>query len=1262
MYVRAVLGITSFAEPALHKTFGTIGAFVSRYPRLIVALTVAVLVALCGGLWAFDVEVRVNELLIARRGRIDREKKYFVDNFDLISPVINSVIVTAKPGVDIFSVDALDEVYALQEQIRTFTFDYKGRPVSLEQFCFKTVDGDPAEPCWQSSLLESFREGAVFNVGGENNTDYAALFQARPSYRDFNFSRDLTRSFIAQSNLNPDSLLLGGFEVDADKDTITHVAALQILFGSSSPEKLKQRGLQYYEWKERDVNEDACSNPSTCVQCATNLQPTAFIAAGCVIDGSVPQPQSCCDVATPVHQSPCVETIFELRPDVAPIANLIFTTCGLPAIEIQSRCQNLERIVGRNAATTAPEVCVCLAGPSDACTTAAAAFIAENQDYQETFLAAGEGDEAAIAEMGRLLVEEIGCPAPSEAAAADAEATDEPICSCLVDPTSETCANAALAFGEENPDQAGLFSAALEGDTESQTQLTDLLVSEFGCETPESTANPASTAAQPQEAAAADPPIQYEAIVTEVRDLTDTFDKARELVREWERAWREGIEDVVAQYQYINVVWITDSSIDDGVRETAEADFGLFVMGVAFVLVYIMVFVTLDWRLTGVRLSYNPPGPCISALCISIILLAVGATLGVAGYISSLTSFKISFTTVQMVPLLMLGLGVNDFFVLCSAFKTVLLSPDRPATLEGIMYEAMAIGGTSITLSSATNAVAFSLGTLSPVPIVLWFCVHMTVGIAIAYLISTFAIPSLLSIAIRRHLDGKPDFLLALFGVRLPEAPVSQAEAKEEREGVFARTIRRFRWPLTFSTFAVFAIWMTFGVYYMISFEQGLDMSESVPKNHYTYDYLTTSEDYFDTTQINVVFKDSVDYTDPHDFEAARKSEYEYVDEGYQTEKQLMAQSWMEFYTQYVETKFCSNEICMDEVHWYYDCFSSAEFGHPSKNICAGVTSAEECEQMCATHCPQAAAGMKERCQYKQNSVECYCPYRPMLTRRNFYENPEDFDSKIESYWVDFLNNTQTGRAARIFINLDKETTTERNTFGTPKGTRSYVYARGLMSIPRQLDHIEKGREILDRQSIDVYAFDYVVYAIGEQYDDLAVETVQAIGISMAVATVVMLPLIVHVFAAVLVAVCVLLSVLLTIGMTSWTVIDLDYSAYVAFIVTVGLSVEFCAHIARDFMLAEGDRLTRSIHALQTMGIAVFNGGVTTFLGILPSSLSEYPAVYNRLFIQYSISAAAGMFTGLFLLPTILSLIGPSSFSYEPNKGEKDPQKEGAGP
>jgi len=267
-----------------------------------------------------------------------------------------------------------------------------------------------------------------------------------------------------------------------------------------------------------------------------------------------------------------------------------------------------------------------------------------------------------------------------------------------------------------------------------------------------------------------------------------------------------------------------------------------------------------------------------------------------------------------------------------------------------------------------------------------------------------------------------------------------------------------------------------------------------------------------------------------------------------------------------------------------------------------------------------------------------------MLQSRLFYENPDGFDSRIVSYWSDFLVNSTVGRASRQFINLDEEMATEKNPMGIPEASRSYVYARGIDQIVHQVDHIKDGREVLDRQEIDVYAFDYVVYGIGGQYEDLALKTVEAVGISMAVATVVMLPLILNAWTAVIISCCVLLAVLLTAGTSSWTILNFSFSMYMAFIAAVGLSVEFCAHIARDFMLTSGDRMTRVLHALRTMGVAVLNGGITTFLGILPASLSNVPLIHDQLFIQFSIIVLSGLFIGLLFLPTVLSLIGPPAF------------------
>eukprot|EP00210_Caulerpa_lentillifera_P000195 g190.t1 len=1232
-------GIARFFEPILHRTYGSIGAFCARYPYPVIITVLLALGALCVGIHTTEHEHNLNDLLIAQRGRINREKDFFVDNFDLISPVLSTVIVTAKEGVDILSVEALDEVYKLQEHIREFTFEYKpGVNVSLEQFCFRVVNENPTEPCFQSSILESFREGTVFNVGGDANTNYAFLFAQKPSYRDFDFKNDFTRSFIATTNSNPDSLMLGTFETAADGNTITSVPALQIAFGAKSPDGLKKDGLQYFEWVEQVVEEDSgfCPDTSACEACADALQPTQFAGAGCTFDGSSTQSDSCCAFLEIVRASPCIEVVFERRAELEPTANSLLAACDLDTVEVSVRCQNQDLYIDQSGP---PAVCACLEGATEACSEAAPGFLAQNPQYTQVFVNAANGTDEQVAELGRTLIEDIGCPAAPPV---------NPLCTCLADSTSQSCVSAITAYLESNPDQSELFTNAATGDEAAVQNVAAFLINEIGCEAPSATEANASPVDTTQTTTTDAPATQYEAIVTVNRDETDTIDKARRVMHEWEKAWREQMWDRAAEFKYIDVTWLTATSLDDEVKNQAEAEVGLIILGYSLVLIYLAMFCSFDWKLGRLNFTKLPPGPGISALCFLSVLLSVIAAMGVAGYISALSSFKVTFITIQMLPLLMLGLGVNDFFVLVSATKSVLLRPGRPQTTPEIMYEMMSIGGTSITLSSAANTCAFSVSTLSPVPVVLYFSVHMAVGVVIAYVVSITIIPAFISISVQRYLEGKPDPLFALFGVNpLLDNETAESSVQGENEGVVASFTRKYRWIITAVIVAIVGVWVGFGVHGLIHFNQGVDFSKAVIKDSYPYNFLINFQDYFDTNQINIVFKSSADYSRPADFQSARKSEYEYVNQGYRTEKRLMTLSWLEFYTQYVEGKFCSNEICMNMVHWYYDGFSSAEFAHPSKNICADINSASECQRTCQNHCPQGRVGSKYRCQYIENKNQCYCPYRPMLKSRYFYENPPNFDSSIRSYWTDFLTKTPQGLASRIFVNLDPDTATESNHLGIPQATRAYVFTRGLQSIPHQLDHIKRGREILDRQDIDTYAFDYSIYGMGEQYENLAARTIKGVGISMAVAAAVMMPLIAHWFAAVIVSCCVLLGVLLAAGTTSWTDLDMDYGVYVALIIAVGLALEFCVHITRDFMLNSGDKMTRILHAMRTMGVAVINGGATTFLGILPSALSDLPTIRDRLFVQYSCVVLAGTFTGLVILPTVLSLIGPPAYESE---------------
>lgn len=219
-----------------------------------------------------------------------------------------------------------------------------------------------------------------------------------------------------------------------------------------------------------------------------------------------------------------------------------------------------------------------------------------------------------------------------------------------------------------------------------------------------------------------------------------------------------------------------------------------------------------------------------------------------------------------------------------------------------------------------------------------------------------------------------------------------------------------------------------------------------------------------------------------------------------------------------------------------------------------------------------------------------------------------------------------------------------RNIFGIPAGFRSLSIVENVDTIDEKVRHINSGRKVTDRGPIEGgFPFDFLVYGVAEQYKDLGVKAAIAIAISIAVTLIVMMPLIVHWLAAVIVAACVLSAVVLTAGTSHWFGIGLNHSLYVSLVVTVGLSIEFCAHIARDFMLAEGTTTQRVKHALYSLGFAVFNGGITTFLGILPLSWAKYNYFQRYFFGLYALVVVVGLFVGLFLMPAVLYWLGPKS-------------------
>jgi Niemann-Pick C1 protein len=83
----------------------------------------------------------------------------------------------------------------------------------------------------------------------------------------------------------------------------------------------------------------------------------------------------------------------------------------------------------------------------------------------------------------------------------------------------------------------------------------------------------------------------------------------------------------------------------------------------------------------------------------------------------------------QIVPFLLLGIGIDDMFVIVRALELV---PESAGSVPTRMKIAMRDCGGSITVTSVTDAIAFCVGATIRFPAMRAFCLHCAVGIVVS--------------------------------------------------------------------------------------------------------------------------------------------------------------------------------------------------------------------------------------------------------------------------------------------------------------------------------------------------------------------------------------------------------------------------------------------------------------------------------------------------------------------------------------------------
>merc|ERR1719422_999314 len=130
---------------------------------------------------------------------------------------------------------------------------------------------------------------------------------------------------------------------------------------------------------------------------------------------------------------------------------------------------------------------------------------------------------------------------------------------------------------------------------------------------------------------------------------------------------------------------------------------------------------------------------------------------------------------------------------------------------------------------------------------------------------------------------------------------------------------------------------------------------------------------------------------------------------------------------------------------------------------------------------------------------------------------------------------------------------------------------------------------------------------------------------------------------------CVVLTLVNVGGFIHFWGLTIDTVSCTNIVISIGLCVDYSVHVAHAFLSNQGSKNERVKAALADIGPAVFNGGFSTFLAfvLLAGSKSHVFATFFKVFF---LVVLFGLYNGLFVLPVVLSLVGPPAYASCPEK------------
>ncbi|MCJ1477839.1 hypothetical protein MMC13_006512 [Lambiella insularis] len=710
--------------------------------------------------------------------------------------------------------------------------------------------------------------------------------------------------------------------------------------------------------------------------------------------------------------------------------------------------------------------------------------------------------------------------------------------------------------------------------------------------------------------------------------------EAESRAMEWESSLKELfiVVQKEAEEKGLRLSFSTEISLEEELNQSANTDAKIVV--ISYIIMFIYASIALGSASLSLRSLINNPGNAmvqskfsLGIAGIVIVLMSVSASVG----LFSAAGIKITLIIAEVIPFLVLAVGVDNIFLIVHEFDRVNQAyPDEE--IDSRVAKALGRMGPSILLSASTETIAFALGCFVGMPAVKNFAAYAAGAVFINAVLQVTMFVSVLALNQRRVESNRLDcfpFIKAnaANGVQAHGGP----GYKSDQESILQKFIRRTYAPTLLNrkvkvgVVVVFLGLFTAGIALIPEVALGLDQRIAIPRSSYLIDYFDDLDRYFNTGPPVYFVTRGINVTE-------RRHQQELCG-SFSTCDAFSLAMVLEQESKRSNISYITGAT----ASWLDDFFYWLKPALESEDNC----------------CVEHGKGCFE---------DRVPPWNISL-----YGMPEgDEFVHYLNKWLDAPTNAECPKAGKaaystaLVVDSNHTTTpaTHFRTAHTPLRSQSDFIA-AYASARRIADDISTSQGI----SLFPYSKFYIFF---DQYASIIDLTATLISSALALILLITSFLLGSLATGAIVTLTVVMIVVDIIGTMALADVSLNAVSLVNLVICVGIGVEFCAHIARAFMFPSRSVLetaknqfrgrdARAWAALVNVGGSVFSGiTVTKLLGVCVLAFTRskiFEIYYFRVWLALVGWAATH---ALIFLPVALSLVGGEGYADAESEGGMD--------